>query len=220
MMPVNLTKKLSKINKKDSPEGKTTKHKINVTQVFFEPCYLRIKKGDIVEWRLDFSDGSKRRMHIISFDSICEESNPLRSEDDFYKYRFFECGTFTYKCQIFRKMKGIIEVYDPEPTKSTRPVTNNDLLTLFNSRTKEPMYKPVERLFSQHRKNSASERRSWLSSERANSMMIRSEKSNSELSQRLIQVLEDEEDLRKSVTGNAEHPFIAKTFFQEIFENK
>lgn len=101
---------------------------------------MRIKKGDIVEWSLDCSDGNKRRMHIISFDTICEESNPLRSEDDIYKYRFFECGTFTYKCQIFRKMKGIIEVYDPEPKVSTRPVTNSDLLTLFNSRTKEPMY--------------------------------------------------------------------------------
>lgn len=76
---------------------------------------MKIKKGDIVEWRLDFSDGSLKRMHIISFDTICEESNPLRGEDDIYKQRFFECGTFSYKCQIFTRMKGVIEVYDPEP---------------------------------------------------------------------------------------------------------
>ena len=56
------------------------KHKVNVSQVCFEPSYLKIKKGDIVEWSLDFSDGGLRRMHIISFDNICEESNPLRSE--------------------------------------------------------------------------------------------------------------------------------------------
>ena len=74
------------------------KHKVNVSQVWFEPSYLKIKKGDIVEWSLDFSDGGLNRMHIISFDNICEESNPLRNEEDTFKYRFFECGTFSYKC--------------------------------------------------------------------------------------------------------------------------
>jgi hypothetical protein len=59
-------------------------------------------------------------MHIISFDQICEESQPLRGENDKFKYRFFECGTFTFKCQIFTKIKGSIEVYDPEPVVSMR----------------------------------------------------------------------------------------------------
>ena len=79
-------------------------------------------------------------------------------------------------------MKGLIEVYDPEPSISMRQVKNSNLKNLFHSRVKEPLFQPVERLFSKHRKNSASDRRSLISSERANSMMIRSEKSASELS--------------------------------------
>jgi hypothetical protein len=68
-------------------------------------------------------------------------------------------------------------------------------------------------MFSEHRQNSASDRRSIISSERANSLLIRSERSASELSQRLIEVLDEEQDLRKSVQGHADHPFIKNTFF-------
>ena len=44
-------------------------------------------------------------------------------------------------------------------------------------------------------------------------MMIKSERSASELSQRLIEVLDEEEDLRKSSQGNTDHPFIKKGYF-------
>jgi hypothetical protein len=53
--------------------------------------------------------------------------------------------------------------------------------------------------FMAKEKRVGSERRSHLSSERASSMIFKSEKSASELSQRLIEVLDEEEDLRKSV---------------------
>lgn len=57
-----------------------------------------------------------------------------------------------------------------------------------------------------------------MSSERASSMIFKSEKSASELSQRLIEVLDEEEDLRKSVQADTDHPFIKQNFFKEIFE--
>lgn len=49
-------------------------------------------------------------------------------------------------------------------------------------------------------------------------MIFKSEKSASELSQRLIEVLDEEEDLRKSVQADTDHPFIKQNFFKEIFE--
>lgn len=41
-----------------------------------------------------------------------------------------------------------------------------------------------------------------------------------ELSQRLIEVLDEEEDLRKSHQGDTDTPFIQQRFFKEIFESE
>jgi plastocyanin len=88
---------------------------------------LRIQKGELVEWTLDTDaaeiSGSRlyqnqKRMHIISFDNICEESEPMRNSKDTYKHRFFDAGKFTYKCSIYTRMKGTIEVYDSAPSVS------------------------------------------------------------------------------------------------------
>ena len=49
--------------------------------------------------------------------------------------------------------------------------------------------------------------------------MLRSEKSNSELSQRLIEVLNEEDDLRKNVSGHADAPVIKHNYFKELFES-
>jgi plastocyanin len=84
--------------KKDSPDGKTVKHMIYIEKEQFKPSHIRVKKGEVVEWALDLTSEGSRRMHIISFDKICEESQPLRCKDDKFKHRFFESGTFTYKC--------------------------------------------------------------------------------------------------------------------------
>ena len=50
--------------------------------------------------------------------------------------------------------------------------------------------------------------------------MLRSEKSNSELSQRLIEVLNEEDDLRKNVSGHADAPVIKHNYFTELFESQ
>ena len=50
--------------------------------------------------------------------------------------------------------------------------------------------------------------------------MLRSDKSASELSQRLIVVLNEEEDLTKQVTGHEDAPIMKQNYFKEIFESE
>ena len=78
-------------------------------------------------------------------------------------------------------MRATIEVYDPKPEP------------------KIPTFSGKDFFMSKMEKRVGSERRSHISSERASSILLKSEKSASELSQRLIEVLDEEEDLRKSV---------------------
>lgn len=78
-------------------------------------------------------------------------------------------------------MRATIEVYDPKPEP------------------KIPTFSGKDFFISKMEKRVGSERRSHMSSERASSILLKSDKSASELSQRLIEVLDEEEDLRKSV---------------------
>jgi len=51
-------------------------------------------------------------MHVITFDSFYEESPPLKTPSDVYKFTFFNPGIFTYRCSIYHRMNGCIEVID------------------------------------------------------------------------------------------------------------
>ena len=69
----------------------------------FEPSYLAIEKGQIVEWISD--SGNKNspyyfadRSHVISFDNLNAESNLLTKSSESFKVRFLETGTYTYRC--------------------------------------------------------------------------------------------------------------------------
>ena len=154
------------------------KHKIQIIKDQFEPNFLQIHKGSTVEWSLQDASfhgkssslyHNQKRMHIVSFDAIGEESEPLRSNDDSFKLRFFKEGTFTYRCAIQTRMRGTIEVVDPKPEPKIATFCGNDF---FKSKVVK------ERV--------GSERRSHISSERASSMIFKSDRSASELSQRLI----------------------------------
>ena len=46
------------------------------------------------------------------------------------------------------------------------------------------------------------------------------DRSTSQLSQRLRTVLKEEKDLRKSVQGDTDTPFIRHNFFKEVFESE
>ena len=50
--------------------------------------------------------------------------------------------------------------------------------------------------------------------------MLRSDKSASELSQSLIDVLHEEGDLRKQVAGHADAPVIKSKHYHELFESQ
>ncbi len=53
------------------------------------------------------------RSHVIAFKNIMIESSVLK-ENDTYKVRVKESGHYQYYCQIYTRMKGVIEVYDPQ----------------------------------------------------------------------------------------------------------
>lgn len=86
----------------------------------FEPNYLEIEKGQIVEWVYDSSDQFSPnffpdRSHVISFDNLNAESNLLSRNSESFKVRFLETGAYTYRCQIYTRMRGTIEVRDKMP---------------------------------------------------------------------------------------------------------
>jgi plastocyanin len=52
---------------------------------------------------------------VVCFDTIPEESYPLKSELDIFRVTFNEPGIFTYKCSIYTRMKGKVEVIGSVP---------------------------------------------------------------------------------------------------------
>jgi plastocyanin len=92
---------------------------------------LKIEKGSIVEWRVStqplmtsgcsHNDGSEEDerdissiRHVVAFETpqlAQTESNILRVNDTF-KVRFIESGTYSYRCQIQPRMRGIVKVFD------------------------------------------------------------------------------------------------------------
>ena len=52
------------------------------------------------------------RSHVVSFDNLNAESNLLSKNSDNFAVKFLEKGTYTYRCQIYTRMRGTIEVVD------------------------------------------------------------------------------------------------------------
>jgi hypothetical protein len=55
------------------------------------------------------------RSHVISFDNLNAESDLLSRNSPGFKVRFLETGTYNYRCQIYTRMRGLIEVFDVKP---------------------------------------------------------------------------------------------------------
>ena len=65
-------------------------HNIKIANSKFYPDYLRIERGPVVQWSLDTNQDTSvetdfmsmyhmgKRMHVVSFDTLNEESNPLK----------------------------------------------------------------------------------------------------------------------------------------------
>lgn len=52
---------------------------------------------------------------MISFDNLNAESDLLSKNSETFKVRFLETGTYSYRCQIYTRMRGVIEVFDVKP---------------------------------------------------------------------------------------------------------
>jgi len=97
-------------------------HKILIKNDQFVPSYLQVQRHDVVEWSVlpDAVEESQSslyyhdsRSHVISFDNLNEESEVLTSKrTSTFKVRFQETGFFTYRCQIYTRMLGAIEVVE------------------------------------------------------------------------------------------------------------
>lgn len=125
-------------------------------------------------------------MHIISF--LEEESGPLKNPTDKFEMKFESAGTFEYKCSIYTRMRGKIEVV--EDGSKPKRVTASSIKDMQKLITNRPQQKFTE------------------------------EQNQNELSQRLIEVLDTEDDLCNGVQADNETPPIKQNFFQEIFEKK
>lgn len=111
-------------------------HKILIKNDQFVPSYLRVHRNDVVEWSalpdaVEESQSSlyyhDSRSHVISFDNLNEESEVLTSKrNSTFKVKFHETGFFTYRCQIYTRMLGAVEVVERQlaPYKG-RPVVNS-----------------------------------------------------------------------------------------------
>jgi hypothetical protein len=118
-------------------------HVVEIHGTEFKPDYLKIMKGQYVEWRVSNrniqDDLGKPKTHIIGFNDGAQrvESHPIRrgSKQDSFKW-LFKFGKrlgnpllrpmtekeepanlnliVEYNCEIYSRMKGRIEVIDPQ----------------------------------------------------------------------------------------------------------
>lgn len=92
--------------------------------------HLKFKEGELIQWSLNTMKEdnnlnslyhNKKRMHVISFDNLNEESDPLMKDGDIFQFRFKDVGTFKYHCSIYTRMRGTIEVIEDKDKKAIRP---------------------------------------------------------------------------------------------------
>ena len=102
-------------------KSKPKKIKVKIINDRFEPANLKIEKGQTVEWSLKFALEEnhsslyhlKNRTHVVSFENINEESGLMRTVTDSFRVKFSDTGVFKYKCSIYTRMVGSIEVVEP-----------------------------------------------------------------------------------------------------------
>ena len=125
-------------------------HVVEIHGTEFKPDFLKIMKGQYVEWRVSDKkispeDLAKPKTHILSFFDGAQhvESPALKrgSKQDTFKWLFKfgkrlgnpllrpltekqEPGNLMVevKCEIYSRMKGRMEVVDPQPKKVYPPL--------------------------------------------------------------------------------------------------
>ena len=90
-----------------------------------------IPAGTTVEWAIELDKSNlevnsrslyhgKARMYVISFDTLADESDPLRSPEDRFSVTFTEPGTFSYRCPIYTWMQGSVVIVGDGKKKQRR----------------------------------------------------------------------------------------------------
>ena len=151
-----------------------------------------VQKGARVDWSIsEAASTGRKKTYVISFDTIPEESGPLKTFTDRYSLTFNEAGIYTYRCSIQTRMVAKIEVVgDHTDVKACSQLRSTDIKQLIAS-------KPPFEYKQQHSP---------------------AKPSDTDLNQRLIQILDEEEDLTKGC--NADSKIIKSRYFKEIFESK
>jgi plastocyanin len=82
-------------------------HFIDINSDQFVPCFLKVYKGDIVQWMV--SSKSQRinelgmlsfsnRQHVVSFDDLTAESHLLHPTSSPFQVKFIQTGVYFYRC--------------------------------------------------------------------------------------------------------------------------
>jgi hypothetical protein len=89
---------------------------------------LSIEKGSIVEWKVlgskdntyggnsDYEEDifEMDTRHAISFEyaPLASAKSPLLKINDVFRVRFLEPGVYHYRCQIYPRMRGTVQVFE------------------------------------------------------------------------------------------------------------
>lgn len=73
-----------------------TNSRIRICKDKFEPNHMVVQSGTCVEWCLEVDEKSseRKKTYVVSFDSIPEESDPLKNGSDTFKVTFMQPGVF------------------------------------------------------------------------------------------------------------------------------
>lgn len=94
-------------------EDSTKKLQIQIKNSSFCPDYLRVEEGATVEWLLPIEGKIDTNIkHVVCFDDLPIESDCLKMIEgqNVFREQFDKVGVFNYKCLIYTRMKGKIEV--------------------------------------------------------------------------------------------------------------
>lgn len=137
--------------------------------------------------------------HVVAFEQapLQQTESPLLRGNDTFKVRFLEVGHYPYRCQILPRMRASVTVFESVHQIINIPpsliATTKQAVFSMNSGVQLP---------PDNKAGAASGIPSKSRSKAAE---------QHELSQRLIEVLEEEKQLEAS-------PFINKSYFKEVFD--
>ena len=95
-------------------EAKT--YQIAIRNYRFEPENLNVERGSIVEWRVlttyDLDDSNLCHMIAFEYAPLAQTKLPSLKVNESFRVRFLEPGVYNYKCQIYPRMRGTVNVFE------------------------------------------------------------------------------------------------------------